>query len=535
MNNTADPESVAETVVLLDGKYRLGQLLGSGAFSWVFEATHAQIDDLTYAVKVLRPEHTGSPDLERRFLNEIRTLAAMKSPYTVRVTDAGKTADGNPYLVMEKLVGVTLRDLVVGEGPLHPLHAARFALDVLRGLESAHNAGVVHRDLKPSNIFIVEEGPDGRAGAKVVDFGIAKILGSSFLREPEHESTVDATPCTPTYAAPEQLHQAPTPRSDLYALGHVLAFALQGEAPYAGTGSFAVIGQHMSAEPVPLSDAVTQSALGELVAKACEKDETNRWASAAEMIEALLPRIDELEFAVPDLPAPHLPARLNFGGSADFTAPDTWSLMSIAGPTREAKREKPVSNLPLETATPQVHVTTAPSRSSALLLIAAIVIAVSALTIALTRGPAESPQPSVTPPVATADTEREATEAEAERPTPAAIAEATRRAGGRVEAAATVPPAHRWTISTRDGGGEATIEYGGQRRTARSLPIENGFGPAVRPVTLYVSLDDGALRETIDDPGTVVMTNLRITRAPAIASEEEDTGPTPGSLSIRRP
>ena len=532
MSGAADPESVAD--VVLDGKYRLGPLLGCGAFSWVFEASHTSVDGLVYAVKVLRAEHTGSADLERRFTNEIRALAAMNSPYTVRVSDAGKTADGNPYLVMEKLIGVTLRDLIVGEGPLHPLHAARFALDILRALEAAHKTGVVHRDLKPSNIFIIQDGQDGRAGAKVVDFGIAKILGSSFLREPEHESTVDSTPCTPTYAAPEQLRQAPSPQSDLYALGHVLAFTLQGEAPYSGTGAFAVIAQHLSNEAVPLPTSVTESPLGEFVAKACQKSEDLRWQSAREMIDALLLLIDDLESLNPALPQPHLPARLNFGGSGDFTAPNTWSMMSVAGPTRASKREKPVSNLPPEDETARLRVTTEPGRSNWFMPLATLAIAVAALSVALlARDPSnvgESPVPESS--IVDSDAGPEPTPTEL---APAQIEAAVRTAADRVLAGSTVPPAHRWTVAARRGGGEAWLEIDGRAEPARPLPIDGGFGPATRPVTLFVALERGELREQIEDSGPVVMTDLRIARPADNDSQPADTAPRPGSLDILLP
>lgn len=518
--------SVAEPV-LLDGKYVLGRLLGSGAFSWVFEATHATVDGLEYAVKVLRLEHAGSADLERRFNNEVRTLAVMKSPYTVRVNDAGRTADGNPYLVMEKLVGVTLRDLVIAEGTLHPLDAARFALDVLRGLDSAHKAGVVHRDLKPSNIFIVEEGPDGRAGAKIIDFGIAKILGTSWLREPEHESTVDATPCTPNYAAPEQLHQAPSPQSDLYALGHVLAFALAGEAPYAGTGSFAVIGKHLGPEPVPLAREVTESALGPFIAKACEKSQDARWRSAAEMIDALIPIIASMESLFPNLPAPKLPARLNFGGSGDFTAPGTWSMMSLPGPTRSERRQKPSSNVPSDSTTPQVHVTTGTSRTTAVGVGVAVLIALAALVAAIK--PSAEPEPAGPVAAIEPDVEADAADPAAAPPTPEELAGAVTAARSRVAGAAAVPNANAWSVSVGGGGGIARLVVDGVASADRALPVDRVFGPADRPIDVVVEREGGELRRTVAQVGAVTMTDLRI-RAPRANEPPSAPTPTPGGL-----
>lgn len=527
MADTAET-SVAEPV-LLDGKYKLRALLGSGAFSWVFSATHATADGLEYAVKVLRPEHTGSEDLERRFNNEVRTLAAMKSPYTVRVTDAGRTPDGNPYLVMERLVGVTLRDLVISEGTLHPLHAAYFAFDVLRGLRSAHNAGVVHRDLKPSNIFVIEDGPDGRAGAKVVDFGIAKILGSSFLREPEHESTVDATPCTPTYAAPEQLHQAPTPRSDLYALGHVLVFALAGSAPYSGTGAFAVIAKHMAEEAVPIPPGVLDGPLGPLISKACAKAEADRWQSADEMIDALRPIIEQLESAQPKLPSPSLPARLNFSGNADFTAPDTWSVMSVAGPTRSEKRYMPESNLPPGTQTPQVHVTTGSSRATVVGVMITMLVAIAALIVALGPGGREDAAPAEPPAGVDTPTQVEASVVD-ERPASAEeIHAAVTAARAEIGASVEVPNVNAWSISVRGGDAVARLVVDGVESSERILPVERVFGPADRPIDVVVRQGRGELRRTVAQVGAVIMTDLRI-RAPRANDPGPAPGPTPGGL-----
>lgn len=536
---SGDVEPTSGLDVLLDGKYRLGRMLGAGAFSWVFEATHVTVDGLEYAVKVLKNEHVDNEDSERRFNLEVRTLAAMQSPYTVRVSDAGRTGDGNPYLVMEKLAGVTLRELVVAEGPVHELHAAQFAKDVLRGLRSAHEAGVVHRDLKPSNIFIVDRGIDGRAGAKVVDFGIAKILGTSFLREPEHESTVDGTPCTPTYAAPEQLHQEPTVRSDLYALGHVMAYMLDGHAPYSGTGAFAVIAQHMSNDPVPLAPAVQRSALVTIVAKACEKDQRQRWSSAEEMLAALEPVIATLETTYPLLSGPRIPARLNFAGSGDFTVPDTWSVMSVGGPTKDAKRERPVSNLPPDPETALVSVKSSANPRTMVLVIAAVFIALIALVIALARSPAAVPSPddemlSMSSPEIP---QRPSPEREPDAQTVADLSGAVSRARVAVADAVAVPAEHRWTVSARDGAaGTVHIVMNGEEGPGSALPLVGAFGPATRPVRLIVRLAGGSVRETVEEPGAVELTGLRISRPQSNDSPEPvENTPRPGSLSIRRP
>lgn len=536
MSDNVEPTSDSD--VLLDGKYRLGRMLGAGAFSWVFEASHATVDGLEYAVKVLKNEYVDNEDSERRFNNEVRTLAAMQSPYTVRVSDAGRTADGNSYLVMEKLAGVTLRELVISEGSVHELHAAQFTKDVLRGLKVAHAVGVVHRDLKPSNIFIVAKGIDGRAGAKVVDFGIAKILGSSFLREPEHESTVDATPCTPTYAAPEQLQQEPTVRSDLYALGHVISYMLAGQAPYNGSGAFAVIAQHMSSSPVPLPPAVQQSALFEIVSKACAKDQRLRWGSADEMLAALEPVIASLETSYPSLRGPHIPARLNFAGSDDFTAPNTWSMMSVGGPTKAAKREKPVSNLTPGPETAVVQVKSSANSRMVLLVVGAILTAVAALAISLTRAPVTDAGSEMIMMTSPEIPERPIEEPapESELPSSEELVVAIAQASAHVDDARRTPEENLWTVSARGAEpGTVHLVLDGVEGTPRALPVSAVFGPSERPVWVVVRFDGGTVRETVEERGVVELTDLRISRPRSNNPGPAEETPRPGSLSIRRP
>src|SRR5690606_14848296 len=175
------PSSLAETSDnfvgrTLDDRYALVRRLGSGGMRSVYEGEH-MTHGTEFAVKVVQSGLAGHERNRRRFLQEARAAASIRSPYIVEIYDFGVTGDGIVYFVMELLVGRDLAKFLKEEGPLPWVHAQPIALQIARGLAVAHAHGVIHRDIKPSNCFLLEEDQiDGLAPrVKLLDFGVAKL------------------------------------------------------------------------------------------------------------------------------------------------------------------------------------------------------------------------------------------------------------------------------------------------------------------------------------------------------------------------
>jgi serine/threonine protein kinase len=226
---------------VLDGKYRLEQLLGRGGMGAVYRARDMRLDRLV-AVKVVRAELIGDPEARRRFRREAQIVARLQHPGIVAIHDYGTLADGAAYLVMELVRGEDLRRVLVREGRLDPRRASLILSSVCGAIEAAHRQGVLHRDLKPENILL----PGGEVHAKVLDFGVAKVIAGD-----RHEETIasgeaativtveGAVVGTPAYMAPEQLRgAAPDARTDVFSLGVIAYEMLTGNLPF-GRGTLA--------------------------------------------------------------------------------------------------------------------------------------------------------------------------------------------------------------------------------------------------------------------------------------------------------
>ena len=283
---------------LLDGKYRIEELLGEGSFAWVFRAQHERVESLQVAVKLLKSEYLEESDTVRRFHREAQTAAALKNRHTIRVTDFGVTDDAVPFLVMELVDGSTLSDLLRRRGRLQDVDVARFAVQVLKALQEAHGAGIVHRDLKPDNIAVVNEPGEDLPIARVLDFGIAKVMDNAkgVLKSAE-ETAAGMLFCTPRYASPELLRGRPGPQSDLYALGITMVELLDGEAPYRGKDFYSVAAKHVAPDPVPLGRFSSQSTMASVIERAVAKKLDERFESAEQMRRAIEPILRELETA----------------------------------------------------------------------------------------------------------------------------------------------------------------------------------------------------------------------------------------------
>ena len=198
-------------------KLEVRALLGKGGHAWVYDCFDCFLER-PVAVKAIKTLREAGRDLRRRAQAEAQVLANLAHPNLVRVIDAG-VVGGLVYIVMEKLEGRTLRDTLMEVSRLSVRDALGIAIQIADGMQVAHSTGVIHRDLKPENIFIA---PGNQV--KVLDFGVAKVLGAS------HATTQkDRLQGTVLYMSPEQLQGvAVTPASDVFALGTMLFEMLYG-------------------------------------------------------------------------------------------------------------------------------------------------------------------------------------------------------------------------------------------------------------------------------------------------------------------
>ena len=268
----------------LHGKYRLVRLLGDGGMGAVYEAVHVRLGTRV-AVKILHGELTLRPGIVDRFLREARVSAQIRSPHVAQTMDVDRTSEGDAYMVMELLEGETLLHLLERERKLSVGVACAFTLQILEGLEAAHDIGVVHRDLKPENVFVTHG--TQKTVVKLIDFGIAKAR-----RDDEANLTMaGVTMGTAEYMAPEQAFSADQAdaRSDLYAVGVLLYEMLSGMRPVEGDDPRVIALKIERGDVKPLVHALPSvpPPLAGLVHRAMAARPEVRFQSAAEMRLAL--------------------------------------------------------------------------------------------------------------------------------------------------------------------------------------------------------------------------------------------------------
>ncbi len=262
-------------------RYQLEREIGRGAAGTVWRARHLVLAS-PCAVKILREDAISVPKSRARFFDEARVLAQLDDDAIVRVLDAGTHA-GRPYLAMEMLDGETLASAVDREGALSKGRALGVLRSIGGGLDAAHRAGIVHRDLKPSNVFLTAE---PQATAKLLDFGISKTVGATAGSTEGFGLSV-----APDFMSPEQIAGAEPidHRTDLFSLGAVAFYALTGVKPFAAE-NFTAVCDAITNGPTPSATAVDASLPGAIDAwltRALAKSPDARFASGAEMMEAL--------------------------------------------------------------------------------------------------------------------------------------------------------------------------------------------------------------------------------------------------------
>jgi len=274
------------------GPYEILAPLGAGGMGEVYRAKDTRLGR-TVAVKVLPAHLSRSPNLRKRLEREAQAISSLSHPHICTLHDVGQHL-GVDFLVMEYLEGETLAQrLRKGHLPLD--QALRHATEIADALDKAHRQGVIHRDLKPGNIMLT------KSGAKLLDFGLAKLRGTGVDEEASRASALptEDRPLTEEgtilgtypYMSPEQLEgKEADARTDIFAFGTVLYEMVTGKRAFVGKSRASLIAAIMSSEPCPMSELqpLTPSAVDHLVTACLAKDPEERWQSARDLMLELL-------------------------------------------------------------------------------------------------------------------------------------------------------------------------------------------------------------------------------------------------------
>lgn len=339
---------------VLDQRYRIIELLGRGGMGTVYKAEHIGISK-PVAVKLFSPRTSNITSGQKRFSREAFASARVEHPNCVVVSDFGTLEDGSLYIAMELLRGIPLNELIKAEGPLEVARALRIVKHILAGLEAAHESGIVHRDLKPHNVILIEWLGD-KDFAKILDFGLAKLMGSALEDEGGGKLTaVDTTFGTPKYMAPEQATGKEIDhRADLYSVSVILYELIAGRPPFVHDNPVKLVMMHAT-EPIPplakwIPDNRVPRAVEELILTGLSKKPKDRMGTATEYLAAIdhlleltedrnRPKGREIS-GNPVLSPP--PAAVGHGRQAVATVPDN---ESSGGPVGESKSKALVRSL----------------------------------------------------------------------------------------------------------------------------------------------------------------------------------------------
>lgn len=269
-------------------KYEIEAMIGSGGVGVVFAARHRGLDQRV-AIKLLQRSALGSENVSR-FAREVKVLARIKSEHVARVMDSGQLPTGEPFMVLEHLEGEDLGQVLKRRGRLPIEEAVDLIVQVCEGVALAHALGVVHRDLKPANLFVTS-GPDGTPVAKVLDFGISKLLEPDAT---DHSVTRTLSVIgSPLYMSPEQVESPrdADERSDVWSLAVILYELVTGKAPFDASTLPLLCASICTAPPTPISEHLegVPPGLWPVLSRALEKRADARYRSVAELALALAP------------------------------------------------------------------------------------------------------------------------------------------------------------------------------------------------------------------------------------------------------
>ncbi len=274
---------------IFDSKYEILSLLGQGGMSAVFKARNLVLNRIV-AIKILLGNRNLNEQALLRFQQEARAASQLDHPNIVKVHDFSVSIDHAPYMVMDYVEGSSIADLIASEGQLDPYRSIDLILQACDALGHAHEQGVVHRDLKPSNIMVTSL-KDGRELAKIVDFGVAKLIEEEQAATPQLTRTGEVFG-SPLYMSPEQcLGKKVDARSDVYSLACVLFEELTGAPPFRAENVLATMHMHISDAPPELtkirSDLHNGARLSSILLTALSKNPEQRFNSMKAFAAAL--------------------------------------------------------------------------------------------------------------------------------------------------------------------------------------------------------------------------------------------------------
>jgi len=258
----------------LDGRYEIREIVGEGGMARVYKAFDNQ-ENRMVAIKILKEEFLSNDEFLRRFKNESKAIAMLSHPNIVNVYDVS-FGDLIQYIVMEYIEGITLKEYIENQGSLCWKDAVHFAMQILKGLQHAHDKGIVHRDVKPQNIMVLADGT-----IKVTDFGIARFSRS------DQRTITDKAIGSVHYISPEQARGEKTDeKADIYSVGVMLYEMLTGKLPFQAESAVSVAIMQLQRDPQRPTEINASIPLGleQITMHAMQKSQDKRYQSASEML-----------------------------------------------------------------------------------------------------------------------------------------------------------------------------------------------------------------------------------------------------------
>jgi serine/threonine-protein kinase len=358
------PLPVASGEVVGD-RYRVDDVVGVGGMGAVVSAVHLELGHKV-AIKVLLPEAARNREAAARFLMEARATVALRSAHVARAIDVGELPSGLPYIVMEYLDGRDLARVVADDGLPSVEQSIEYLVQACDAVAEAHGLGIVHRDLKPENLFLTTR-RNGDPLVKVLDFGISKVAPTALEGKASRAVTKERVLLgSPAYMSPEQVRSSRDvdARTDIWALGAVLYFLLTGVEPFVADSTaemFVRILQHTPEPPSQLRPGIP-AALDRVVMRCLSLERDDRYASVEELAEAL--------------------AHISPTAST-----------SVLPPGARSSRRRAMPEPPLEEALEEAADVPLRGRSPFVWLFAGLVLAASAVGIAVVRAGAPTSPP----------------------------------------------------------------------------------------------------------------------------------------------
>ena len=258
----------------LDGRYEIQEIIGIGGMAVVYKAFDNQ-ENRIVAIKILKEEFVSNEEFLRRFKNESKAIAMLSHPNIVKVYDVS-FGDLIQYIVMEYIEGITLKEFIEQQGSLRWKDAVHFTIQILKGLQHAHDKGIVHRDVKPQNIMVLADGT-----IKVTDFGIARFARS------DQRTITDKAIGSVHYISPEQARGEKTDeKADIYSVGVMLYEMLTGKLPFQAESAVSVAIMQLQRDPQLPTEINGSIPLGleQITMHAMQKTPERRYQSSAEML-----------------------------------------------------------------------------------------------------------------------------------------------------------------------------------------------------------------------------------------------------------